>query len=50
MKENLYRWVNWQVTAQTHAFEKVDARTIQFPVKIAAGAEVTVRYSVQYTW
>ena len=50
VKENLYRWVNWQVTAQTHAFEKVDARTIQFPVKIAAGAEVTVRYSVQYTW
>ena len=50
VKENLYRWVNWQVTAQTHAFEKVDARTIQFPVKIAAGAEVTARYSVQYTW
>ena len=50
VKENLYRWVNWQITAKTHDFEKLDARTIQFPVKIAAGAEVTVRYSVQYTW
>jgi hypothetical protein len=50
VKENLYRWVNWQITAKTHDFEKVDARTVQFPVKIAAGAEITVRYSVQYTW
>ena len=50
VKENLYRWVNWQITAKTHEFEKRDARTIHFPVTIAPGAEVTVRYSVQYTW
>lgn len=50
VKENLYRWVNWQITAKTHDYEKQDARTIQFPVKIAAGAEVTLRYNVQYTW
>ena len=50
VKENLYRWVNWQITSKSHDFEKQDARTIQFPVKIAAGGETTVRYSVQYTW
>jgi hypothetical protein len=50
VKENLYRWINWQITSKTHDFEKQDARTIQFPVKIAAGGEVTLRYSVQYTW
>lgn len=50
VKENLYRWVNWQITSKTHEFEKQDARTIHFPVKIAAGGEVTLRYSVQYTW
>ena len=50
VKENLYRWVNWQITSKSHDFEKQDARTIQFPVKIAAGGEVTLRYSVQYTW
>ncbi|HEV2007278.1 MAG TPA: hypothetical protein VGQ88_01005, partial [Burkholderiales bacterium] len=49
-KENLYRWVNWQITSKTHDFEKQDARTIQFPLRIAAGGEVTLRYSVQYTW
>jgi hypothetical protein len=42
--------VNWQITAKTHDYTKEDARTIQFPVKIAAGAEVTLRYSVQYAW
>ena len=50
VRESLYRWVNWQITAKTHEFEKQDARTIHFPVKIAAGEEVTLRYSVQYTW
>jgi hypothetical protein len=49
-KENLYRWINWQITSKTHDFEKQDARTIQFPLRIAAGGEVTLRYTVQYTW
>ena len=50
VKENLYRWVTWQITAKTHDFQKQDARTIHFPIKVAAGGEVTMRYSVQYTW
>lgn len=50
VKENLYRWTDWQITSKTHDFEKQDARTIQFPLTIAAGGEVTLRYSVQYTW
>ncbi|HSE02208.1 MAG TPA: hypothetical protein VLB72_15885 [Burkholderiales bacterium] len=50
VKENLYRWTNWQITAKTHDFEKQDARTVHFPVKLAAGGEVTVRYTVYYSW
>lgn len=50
VKENLYRWVNWQITSSTHEFQKQDARTVHFPVTIAAGAELTLRYNVQYTW
>ena len=50
VKENLYRWVNWQITSKSHDFDKQDARTVHFPVKIAAGGEVTLRYSVQYSW
>jgi hypothetical protein len=50
VKENLYRWVNWSITQKTQDFQKQDARTIHFPVKIAAGREAVVRYTVQYTW
>jgi hypothetical protein len=50
VKENLYRWVNWTIAQKTHEYRKEDARTILFPVKIAPGAEVAVRYTVTYTW
>jgi hypothetical protein len=50
VKENLYRWTNWQITAKTHDFEKQDARTVHFPLKIAAGGETVLRYTVHYSW
>lgn len=49
VKENLYRWSNWQITDRNHEYRKDDARTVVFPVKIAADAESMVRYSVTYT-
>lgn len=50
IKENLYRWVNWEVKKSSHEFEKVDSRTIHVPVTIEADGEVTVTYTVRYTW
>lgn len=50
VKENLYRWTNWQITSKSQDYRKDDARTVTFPVKVAAGAEAVVRYSVTYTW
>ena len=50
VKENLYRWSNWAITKKNIEFEKVDARTIHFNLKIAKGAEAVVRYTVRYTW
>ena len=50
VKENLYRWVNWEITEKTSDFEKIDARTIHFPITVEAGGEATVRYKVHYTW
>ncbi len=49
-KENLYRWVNWEIKEPTHKFEKADARTIHFPVTVAPDGEVVIRYKVRYTW
>ncbi len=50
VKENLYRWVNWEIKEKTHEYEKVDARTIHIPVEIEPDGEVTIRYTVRYSW
>jgi len=50
VKENLYRWVNWKITDTTHDYRKVDARTVEFPVKVDKDGEATVKYTVHYTW
>ena len=50
VKENLYRWVNWRITEKTHDYEKIDARTVHFPVTIEPDGEVTIRYKVRYSW
>ncbi len=50
VKENLYRWINWEITQKTHEFEKIDARTVHFPVTIEPDGEVTIRYKVRYSW
>jgi hypothetical protein len=49
-KESLYRWTNWRILKNSMAYEKQDAHTIHFPVKLAKGAEGIVRYTVRYTW
>jgi len=50
VKENLYRWTNWEIVQKSADFTKVDARTIQFPVRAEPEKEVVVTYKVRYTW
>lgn len=50
VNEALYRWVNWDVIGASHEFEKLDARSIQFPVEVAADGETVVTYEVRYSW
>jgi hypothetical protein len=50
VKENLYRWTNWEITASSDKHEKQDSRTIHIPVDVPAGGEKTVSYTVKYTW
>lgn len=49
-KENLYRWVNWEIKQKSHDFEKIDARTIHFPVTLKPDEEAVITYTVRYTW
>lgn len=50
IKENLYRWLDWEITDASADYEKVDSRTIHIPVTVAADSERVVSYTVRYTW
>jgi hypothetical protein len=50
VKENLYRWNTWQITAASDKYTKHDSRTIHIPVDLPAGGEKTITYTVKYTW
>jgi hypothetical protein len=50
VRESLYRWSGWTITRKSQDFEKLDSRTVHFPVKIAPKGEAVVRYTVRYTW
>ncbi len=50
VREYLYRWSNWKITAKNHDFDKRDAQTIDFPLTIPADGEAKLTYSVRYSW
>lgn len=50
VREFLFRWSNWQILSSSQAFNKEDARTILFPVKVPKNSNRTVKYRVRYSW
>jgi hypothetical protein len=50
VRENLFRWTNWEIVESNRPYEKKDARTIEFPVEVPAHGKAEVTYRVRYTW
>jgi len=50
VREPLYRWSHWQISANSLPFEKINASTAQFTMDAAPNAVQTLTYTVQYTW
>jgi hypothetical protein len=50
VKENLFRWTNWEIATKSDEFAKTDARTITFDVDVAPDVPKVVTYSVKYSW
>lgn len=50
VKENLFRWANWEITESSDKWEKRDYRTIHIPVQVPVDGEKKVTYTVKYTW
>jgi hypothetical protein len=49
--EKFARWVYWKVDKSTQDYQKTDAYTARFPVKVGANATVTLEYTVVWsTW
>jgi hypothetical protein len=48
--EHLYRWVNWDISKKSQTFQKRDAQTIEFLVRLEPDQQQEVGYTVHYTW
>jgi hypothetical protein len=48
--EHLFRWSGWKIQQSSHEYNKKDSRTVEFDVKVPAGEEVEVTYTVRYSW
>ena len=52
VKEPMYRWNNWDITAESHQHDKKagDAHTAVWDLPVKAEKETVLTYSVEYTW
>jgi len=50
VSERLLRWVNWELLEADAEWTREDARTIHFPLAIAADSAARVTYKVRYNW
>ena len=50
VREYLYRWSTWEITAKSNDYLKRDAQTIDFPLDVAANGEFKLTYAVRYRW
>jgi hypothetical protein len=48
--EHLYRWSGWKIGQSSDPFDKTDARSIEFKVKVPPDGEKVVTYRVNYSW
>jgi hypothetical protein len=48
--EHLYRWSGWKIGQSSDPYDKTDARSIEFKVKVPPDGEKVVTYRVDYTW
>ena len=48
--DRLPRWTDWQLVEGGERFRKKDAQRIEADVRIPAGGETVLRYSVRYRW
>ncbi len=48
--EKFPQWINWTIDKNTHNYEKRDAYTARFEVKLEADSTATLQYTATQTW
>ena len=48
--EHMYRCDNWEITAKSADFKKLDSHTLEFPLQVPAKGEAVLTYTIHYTW
>jgi hypothetical protein len=47
--EHPCRWRQWEITAQSQPFKKVNQQTFEFVISVPAGEEKKITYTIRYT-
>lgn len=50
LAEHLWRWSNWEITAETAPHEKPASDRAEWLLPVPPGGEATLSYTVHYTW
>jgi hypothetical protein len=50
VREHLSGGQQWEITAKSHDFKKIDASTIEFELPVAKNGKADVTYTVDYRW
>jgi hypothetical protein len=45
-----HAWAEWRISNSTHAFAKLDARTVEFAVMVPQDGETKMRYTIRTKW
>lgn len=48
--EHLFRWSEWEITAKSQDFTKLDASSVEFRVNVPKDGEAKITYTVRYRW
>ncbi|KPL16858.1 MAG: hypothetical protein AMJ93_15395 [Anaerolineae bacterium SM23_84] len=48
--EHMFRWTEWEITAETHEHTKTDAQTVEYHLELPADGEEIIEYTVFYRW
>lgn len=48
--ERLFRWSEWEITAKSQDFTKMDSSSVEFRVNVPKDGEAKITYTVRYRW